>query len=476
MMTEVPWIAWTIVAPLSGAALSVLSEKRATMVTGFASLATIACVTRAVWQVGTRGVLRHAVGGWSAPLGITLRADGLAALLLTTFAVVGPLVSTYALRRHRRLRRRANRFLSLWLFAWAALDALALSADVFNLYVTLELVTLAAVGMIVLDGMPEALDAGLRYLLLALVGSLFYLTGVAFLYAMTATLDIELLRLRTTPGPTVWTALSLMTVGLCLKAGLFPLHAWLRPAYASPTPMVGALLSGLIGKAPYVVLLRLWLEVFPAAVGVGAARLLGILGAAGVLWGSLLALRQRRLKRALAYSSLAHVGYLFLLFPLGTSLAYAGAVYVVVSHAAASASMFTAAGIVERSVGHDDLEALKGVAHRRPLTFFALGLAGTSLMGLPPSGGFVAKWLLARAALERGEWWWAAVVVAGGLLAAAYVFPILRGAFEPLPPGLELRAVPRRHEIVSLTLAVLAVAPGIAPARALALLQVTSRP
>lgn len=476
MMKETPWIAWVIVAPLSGAVLSLLSGRRAAIVAALVSLATIAFVTGAVWQVGTRGVVRHSVGGWGAPLGIMLRADGLSALFLATFAVVGPLVGTHAVRRYRIVGRRANRFLSLSLFAWAALDALVLSADVFNLYVTLELVTLAAVGMIVLEARADALAAGLSYLLVAIVGSLLYLTGVALLYALAATLDIELLRLRLTHGPTVWTALALMTAGLCLKAGLFPLHAWLPPAYASSSPTVSALLSGLIGKAPYVVLVRIWLDLFPAAAGAGAARLLGALGAAGVLWGSVLALRQRRLKRVLAYSSVAHVGYLFLLFPLGTSLAYAGAAFVAVSHAAASASMFTAAGIVERSVGHDDLEAMKGVAHRRPLTFFALGLAGTSLMGLPPSGGFVAKWLLARAALERGEWWWVVVVIAGGLLAAAYVFPILRGAFAPLPHGLELRPVPRSHEIVSLTLAALAVAPGVAPTRALALLDVASRP
>ncbi|MBX3262378.1 MAG: hypothetical protein KF782_22045 [Labilithrix sp.] len=473
MSGTTPWISWTILAPLAGATLSVLVARRAVPIAVIASAATIVSVAATVGQVASAGAVSSAAGAWGAPLGITLRADGFGALMLATFGVVGPLVSLQAIGR--RGGPRARRFLVLWLFAWASLNALALSADVFNLYVTVELVTLAAVGLIVVERDRRALAAGLRYLLLSLVGSLFYLMGVALLYAATATLDTELLGERVTPEPASWTALALMTAGLCLKAGLCPLHAWVPPAYTSAPPAVSALLSGLIGKAPYVVLVRLWVEVFPGSLGGGAARLLGALGALGIFWGSLLALRARRLKRVLAYSSVAHVGYLFLFFPLGTAGAWAGAAYVAVSHAAASASMFMAVEVVERSVGHDMLDATKGVAHRRPLTFVALGLAGMSLMGLPPSGGFVAKWLLARAALERGEWWWAAVVIAGGLLSAGYVFPILRGAFAPQRRSPELRRAPRHAELVSLSLAVVALALGLIPLRLMALLKLAGR-
>ncbi|MBX3201677.1 MAG: hypothetical protein KF850_26515 [Labilithrix sp.] len=469
MIGSTPWISWTVLAPLAGATLSVLFVRRAVPLAVIASMATVASAGATVWQVCAGGAASSAAGAWGAPLGIMLRADGLGALMLTTCGVVGPLVSVHALGRHGGAR--ARRFFALWVFAWAALNALSLSADVFNLYVTLELATLAAVGLIVVDRGRRALAAGLRYLLLSLVGSLFYLMGIALLYAVAATLDLDLLRGRVSSGPGSSAALALMTAGLCLKAGLFPLHAWLPPAYTSAPPAVSALLSGLIGKAPYVVLVRLWVEVFPRALGGGGARVLGALGVLAIVWGSALALRARRLKRVLAYSSVAHVGYLFLFFPLGTSDAWTGAAYVIVSHAAASASMFMAVEVVERSVGHDMLDATKGVAHQRPLTFVALGLAGMSLMGLPPSGGFVAKWLLARAALERGEWWWAAAVIAGGLLAAGYVFPILRGAFSPERGGSRLQRAPRPAELVSLTLAVLALVLGLIPTRLSALLK-----
>jgi multicomponent Na+:H+ antiporter subunit D len=468
-------IAGTIVAPLLGALVSLLAGRRGPVVAALAAALTLLCTGNVVRQVRCEGTIRHAVGGWGAPLGIDLRADGLAAVMLATFAVVVPLIAVYASGQYRK-RSRYQGFFSLSLFGWAALNALVLSADVFNLYVTLELLTLVAVALIVLEGNREALEAGLRYLLVGLLGSLFYLLGVGLLYAGAGTLDIPLLAARLRPSALTSSALSLMTIGLCLKAGLFPLHAWLPPAYVSASAPVSALLSALVGKAPYLVLVRVWFEAFGTVARPEAAFILGVLGAAGLLWGSAQALRQRRLKRVLAYSSLAHVGYLFLVFPLASPRAYAGVVYVAVSHATASASMFVAAGIIEECVGHDDLDGLKGLAHRRPLTFFALGLAGTSLMGLPPSGGFVAKLFLARAALERREWWWTAVVLGGGLLAAGYVFPIVRTAFVPLPRGKKLVPTARRSELVSLALAIAAIGLGLAPTEPVALLEAHGQP
>ena len=475
MSDESSWVGWSIAAPLLGALVSLLAGRRGSIVGAFAAMGTLFCVATVVRQSAARGTVRHPVGGWGAPLGIDLRADGLAALLLATFAVVGPLIAVHASGYYRRPHRRSG-FYCLSLFAWAGFNALVLSSDLFNLYVTLELLTLVAVALIVLETRRDALAAGLDYLLLSLLGSLFYLFGVALLYAVAGTLDAQLLATRLVPGPLVWTALSVITLGLCLKAGLFPLHAWLPPAYVNASAPVSALLSGLIGKAPYVVLLRLYLETFRTIVRPELAGLLGVLGAAGVAWGSVLALRQRRLKQVLAYSSLAHAGYLFLVFPIASPRAFTGAVYVAVSHASASASMFVAAGCIERSIGRDDLDRLKGLAHRRPLTFFALGLAGTSLMGLPPSGGFVAKWYLARAALESGQWWWTVVVLGGSLMAAGYVFPILRSAFMPLSRGTHLRPIAPRTELASLALAIVAITLGLAPEAPLALLDVEGRP
>ncbi len=465
------WIAWAVVLPLGGAVLSLLFGRRGAPIAILASVGTPGACIAVAAEVRSHGTIHHRVGGWGAPLGIELRADGAAALMLLVFSVVGALVSVYGLTYFSTSHRRSA-FLALWLFAWAALDALFVSNDIFNLYVALELLTLTAVGLIALERHRAALTAAFRYLLLALVGSLGYLIGVALLYATHATLDVSLLGKLTEPSRVASTALILITVGLCLKAALFPLHAWLPPAYASASPPVSALLSGLMGKASFLVLLRVWPELVPSVVGRGPAQLLGALAGMGILWGSLLALRQRRLKMLLAYSSLAHVGYMFLFFPLGTPMARAGVVYLAISHAAASAAMFTAAGTVERAAGSDAIDALKGIAHRRPLTFVAIGIAGTSLTGLPPSGGFIAKWLIVRSALECGQWWWAALALAGGLMAAGYVFRILRVAFLASSPSDEdaPRETPRGSDLIPFALALVSLALGLAPSWPLALL------
>lgn len=469
-------VAWAVVVPLAGALLSSFAGQR--IVHGLSWVTTLGTAGAALsvsWSVARRGPLQHAVGGWLPPLGIQLRADGLAAMLLATLAVVGALLSVHAIRDRETTRQRARSFFSLWFFAWGALNALVLSADIFNLYVTLELTTLASVGLIAIRGGRDALRASLRYLLIALSGSLVYLLGVAITYGVHASLDLTELGARANSSSASWVAFSLMTLGLSLKTALFPLHGWLPPVYVSARPVVAAFLSSLIGKGSFVVLLRLWFEVFPAGFELVAGRYLGVLGGAGVLWGSLLALRQERLKPLIAYSSVAQIGYLFLLFPLSTPGAWLGGVYLMISHAAAKASMFLAAATIERAIGRDDLDGLRGLSRHLPVTFFTLALAGISLMGMPPSGGFIAKWLLVRAAIEAGQWWWALVILVGGLLGAGYVFRILRRAFLPLPPEAEARAIPRRDELPALALALVALLLGLVPDAVLSLLDVAER-
>lgn len=464
-------MAWPVILPLLGAVLALLVGRDGVRwVAGVASVATLTSVVVLVWKVATDGVLRQDIGGWGAPLGIAWRADGLAALMLLTVALVGSLISVNALDHFGS--REDREFLPLWLFVWCALNALMLSADAFNLYVTLELTTLGAVSLIVVRRDLPGLEAGLRYLLFALPGSLCYLLGIALLYGAYAALDVGLLAQRVQPEPVTWVAAALVTVGLCLKTPLFPLHVWLPPTYTgAPTP-VTALLSALISKGSYYVLFRLWLEVFSPVLDAEVGQFLGVLGAAAVLWGSLLALSQSKLKRVVAYSSVSQIGYMFLLFPMATRGAQAGAIYLVVSHAAAKASMFVAVGNIHQAVGITDLGGVQGLAHRMPFTFLAMALGGISLIGIPPSGGFIAKWLLLNASVETHQWWWGGVLLVGSLLAAAYVFRILRGSFLPLPPGVEVRSIPLGNELAPLALALLALVLGLVPWFPLGLLSV----
>jgi len=432
-------------------------------------------------QLVEGGTRAYAVGGWGAPLGIDLYVDGLAAvMLLLTQAVALPL-AVYARGYFAATPKGRELFWPISGLMLAALNALFVSADLFNIYVTLELLGLAAVGLVAIAGGTAPVTAALRYLLATLLGSGAYLLGVALIYGMYGSVSIEVLAPRITDGApfAITLAAALMLAGLLLKTALFPFHFWLPPAHGGAPAPVSALLSALVIKASFYLVLRLWLDLFAPLATVAAAQLLGVLGAAAILWGSWLALMQTRLKMLVAYSTVAQIGYLFLLFPLATLVApgaadsaLQGGTMQAMAHGLAKAAMFAAAGSMIVATGRDDISRLGGVGVRLPLTLFTFGLAGVTLMGLPPSGGFSAKWLLLQAALDSGQWWWIAVMIVGGLLTAAYVFKVLRRAFLPVAEGDRVTAVPRALEFSAFALALASILLGLFGAPLLELLMI----
>src|SRR5918996_5724991 len=228
-IADVPWVVWAIVLPFAAAAAVFVRPRTVAWLGPLAALAVNTTVAGLTWQVWQLGPQRYSVGGWGAPLGIDLYADGLSVVMLLMTTVIGVFVSVYAVGY---FADRPSYFWPLWLFLWGALNALFLSGDVFNLYVTLELITLAAVGLVTLAGHLTAVAAALRYLLAALLGSLLYLLGVALLYASSGVLDVAFLGRAMTAGTVSAAAAALMTVGLALKTALFPLHFWLPRAHA----------------------------------------------------------------------------------------------------------------------------------------------------------------------------------------------------------------------------------------------------
>jgi multicomponent Na+:H+ antiporter subunit D len=433
------------------------------------------------WLVWRSGPQSYPLGNWPAPLGIRLHADGLACAMLLMSAGVGAVVSVYSLGYFGK--GRATQFWPLWLLLWSALNALFLSADVFNLYVTLELLTLTAVGLVAMAGTREATEAALRYLLAALAGSLLYLAGVAVMYGAYGALDVSALSAQATVGAPLQAALLLVMLGLMLKTALFPVHFWLPPAHGSAPAPVSALLSGLVVKASFYILLRLWFDLFPAEVTRPVAMLPAVLGSAAIAWGSVQALVADRLKMLVAYSTVAQIGYLFLVFGLAPSGGNAGfeawsaTVLFALSHALAKGSLFLAAGTILHVAGHDRIRDLAAVARRLPVTFFAIGCASVGLMGLPPTAAFVAKWALLKTALGHGRVELAVIIVGGGLLAAAYLFRVLAAAFaasdEVIPGSLDPR-VQRVLEYSTLVLALGGLLLGLASWPVTELLQIGS--
>ena len=425
-------MAGLLFTPLAWASLSLLLDFRKGRCVSWLGMVIQVLVSLALWYaVMERGGFSYALGGWEAPLGIALRVDGLAVTFVLLTAAVATACGLHAGFYLDACKPWQRYFWPLFWFLWAGLNGVWLGADLFNLYVSLELISLAAVGLVALGGEAAALRAALRYLFAALLGSLAYLLGVALLYGRFGTLSLALIDEQLAScEPALIVALLLMLAGLALKTALFPLHGWLPPAHGIARSPVSALLSGLVVKASFYIAARLWLELGDRLGSPWLAQSIGALGAAAVVWGSWLAFRQPHLKQVVAYSSVAQIGYLFLLFPLTFAVAE-------------PVSLLAQQGITLQVISHALAKA-----------------AGVYVMGLPRSGGFAAKWLLLQASLASGQWWWVGVLLLGGVLAAAYVFRIYRASFLEVGDSDDFYHPPQSLEAIPMILALLALGLG----------------
>ena len=436
MMNNV--IVWVIMLPLLASLATLVWPRQGQWLTLLATLVTLIGSVLLLWQVYQTGPVSHYLGGWQPGLGIALRADAMSALLLLMCMLVVSVASVYATRYFSDPVKKA-RFWPLWLMLVVALNALLLSGDLFNLYVTLELLGLCAVGLTALGNTRAALQAAIRYLTIGLLGSLAFLAGVAFVYAEHGTLDLLTLSRQSGVNASTRVALVLMTAGLLIKSALFPLHFWLPSAHASAPAPVSAALSALVVKVAVYIILRLWLDVFDTALTPLSSLLLGISGSVAVIWGSWQALQAERLKLLAAYSTVAQIGYLFIFLSVILALptaaqrdiTFAALIVFALTHGLAKSALFLSAGVIQQHAGHDRINELDGTAKVLPLTTFIIALAGVALIGLPPSGSFLAKWHLLSSSIVSGQWWWLAVIASGSLLAGAYVFRVLGHAFSP---------------------------------------------
>lgn len=425
--------------PLAGAVIAFAHPRAgrvSALVTGLLLLGVMAVL---IGELIHGGPWRQALGGWSAPLGIGWQVDALALTLLglTTLVALAAGIYRQAERRLAADSRQRRYFWPLWLFLWAGLNALFLSADLFNIYVILEMVALAAVALIAAAG-GAALAAAWRYFLATLLGSTLYLLGVALLYGQYGALDIELLAARAEAEPVTLAAAVMITLGLLFKGAIFPLHFWLPAAHGRAHAAVSAVLSAVVVTAAFYLLLRLWFGPFGGMLPGLPAQLLGVLGAVAVVWGGVLAMLQRHLKMVIAYSTVSQLGFGMLVFPLAAegalaTHAHAGVLMLLLAHGLAKAGLFLAAGCLAWQWGSDHLRRIGApMAGGSALAWTAIVLSAASLVGLPPSGGFVAKWWLLESALAAGAWPWAGVIVLGTFVTAGYLWRILRDPLRPM--------------------------------------------
>ncbi|MBT2787697.1 MULTISPECIES: proton-conducting transporter membrane subunit [unclassified Halomonas] len=401
---------------------------------------------------------------------LSLRLNGLSVLLLLMTQVIGVAAALYT-PGYLRLSEAGPLARWLWPLMGVVLSALSLiwlATDLLTLYLALELMGLAAVGMLLLSGKVPALVAGMRYLLLALVGSLTYLLGVALILGHWGRLDLQGLADVIEPGPVAWFAAALIGTGLALKAAMFPLHAWLTPVHESAWTPVSALHAALVIKASLFILLQLWSILLPETFY--APRVIAWLGLLAIVWGGLLAWRTDSLKTLVASSTVAQLGYLMVAFPLllgpnieplPRALAWEGFWLQLMGHAFAKAAMFMAAGNLILATGESTLKGLAGTSRRLPLSLLVFGIASITLMGLPPSAGFTAKWMLLQAMIITQQWWAVAALLTGTLLTAAYIFRLFRYSFDETAPRHRYQPLAPGMDLIALTLALIAFALGL---------------
>jgi multicomponent Na+:H+ antiporter subunit D len=436
-----------VVIPLTGAALVALLRRSAPayVLTLIVSWILPFAAGAMLWQVLQTGPISYHIGGWEPPWGIEYRVDILNAFVLVLVSAVGAVTMPFAWRSiaFEIAEERHAWFYCMYLLCLAGLLGIAITGDAFNAFVFLEISSLATYVMIALGRDRRALLAAFQYLIMGTIGATFYVIGVGLLYLLTGSLNLVDIAARLgsaapTQMPAIVAALAFITVGVSLKLALFPLHAWLPNAYAYAPSWVTAFLSATATKVAIYLLIRYYFSIFGVAIDFRAlpiGELIIALSVAAMLVASLVAVFETNLKRMLAYSSVAQIGYITLGIGLANQASLTGGLVHVVNHALMKAALFLAVGAIVYRACPVHLKALAGIGRKMPLTMIAFTIAGFGLIGAPGTAGFISKWYLAIGAFDRGWWVIVLLIVGSSLIALIYVGRVLETVWlrEPSP-------------------------------------------
>lgn len=420
-----------IMVPLVAAPLAVLLRRPigAWWIALVATVSAAFIAWRLLLHVNAEGPIRYVIGGWEGPTGIEYYIDSLNATVLLLVSGISAVVLLYARESVARTvaADRQYLFYGAWLLCLTGLLGITITGDAFNVFVFLEISSLSTYMLIAFGTDRRALHASYNYLVLGSVGASFILIGVGFLYAATGTLNMIDLAHRLPDAEserTVLVAFSFLTIGLMIKAAVFPLHAWLMNAYTHAPVALTAFLAGTATKVSLYVMIRFFYSIFGADYSFGTLFLNSVLLPAGILGFvlmSVVAVFQTDLRRMLAYSSVAQLGYIVSGIALASQSGVSAALVHMVNHGLVKATLFMAVGCILYRQSHVHIASFDQLFRRMPATCTAFILAGLGLVGVPLTAGFVTKFQLVGAMLERDLWWVAALVLASSLLALIYI-------------------------------------------------------
>lgn len=393
-----------------------------------------------LWAVLYEGAISYELGGWAPPWGIEYRIDAVNAFVALIVATIAAITLPYALLSAEQEipEDKIPLFYSAMLLCLTGLLGITQTGDIFNVFVFLEISSLSSYALISLGRQRQAFTAAYQYLIMGTIGATFYLIGVGLIYSQTGSLNMQdlatilpdVLHLNT-----VETGFAFIMVGIALKLALFPLHLWLPNAYTYAPSVVTVFLAATATKVAVYVMLRILFTVFPQGFALTrpADELFIVAGIAGIISASVYAIYQKNIKRLLAYSSVAQVGYMVLGIGFASTTGLTAALVHLFNHALMKGALFMAVGAIVYRIGACRMEQIHGLGRSMPWTFGAIVIGGLSLIGVPGTAGFISKWYLVMAALEQQAWISVAVILSGSLLAVVYVGKLIEALyFKPV--------------------------------------------
>jgi multicomponent Na+:H+ antiporter subunit D len=459
--------------PLAAAFFNLLIAKVSKRLSDYVAFLVTAVLAIMAVKMLFEAPFMYKVGGWLPPWGILLVSDGLSSLMLVVINVIGCLAIVFSFK-YMTTYTAKPKYYSLFLLMMAGMNGVVITGDLFNLYVFLEIASIASYALVGFGCEKEELEASFKYLILGGVASTGILFGVAFLYSMTGSLNMpDVAQQLEFIG---WNralafVIALFIMGFGLKASSVPFHAWLPDAHPSAPAPISAMLSGVLIKALGVyTLMRILFNV----IGQNAlvAGIVMFLGALSMVIAGLLAVGQGDFKRMLAYSSISQIGYVMIGFGLAlnpnvdiavAALGLVGGLFHLVNHAVFKSLLFLGSGAVEYSTGTRDLGRLGGLVKKMPVTGTTISIGSLSIAGIPPFNGFWSKLIVILALLKGGYYIYGSIAVIVGFITLIYFIKLQREVlFGALPSALAgVREAPFAMVLPLVILAGLCVALGV---------------